>query len=78
MVNPTKREAAQQVIQNMTTQWIPLHDLAMQSHAGQYALSTSEMARFLSEHDNIQKKIVYTGGRFGASLHMSMYRKKRY
>ena len=77
MVNPTKREAAQQVIQNMTTQWIPLHDLAMQAHAGQYTLSTYEMARFLNEHDDIEKKIVYTGGRFGASLYTRLYRKKR-
>ena len=78
MTIPTKREAAEQVIENMTREWMRLKDLAAQARCGQYCLSKMEMARFLHEklkQGVVEKKLVYING-FGASLQRRVYRKK--
>lgn len=77
MVSPTKREAAEQVIENMNSEWVRLEDLAAQARCGCYSLSKMEMARFLCERDDVEKKLVYVGCH-GASLQRRMYRKKEH
>lgn len=70
MTVPTKREAAEQVIENMTSEWTRLKDLAKRAR-----LTKMEMARFLYEYDDVEKKLVYVGG-CGASLQRCVYRKR--
>jgi len=80
MTMPTKREAAEQVIDNMTGEWVRLKDLAARACCGRYCLSKMEMARFLHEKEKqglLEKKLVYIGG-CGASLQRRMYRKKEH
>ena len=77
MILPTKREAAMQVIMNMTSEWVRLKDLAARARCAR-ALSKMEMARFLYEKEKVgllEKKLVYVGGH-GASLQRRVYRKK--
>jgi len=81
MTLPTKREAAMQVIMNMTGEWVRLKDLAARAKCGngKWGLSKMEMARFLHEKEKaglIEKKLVRIGG-CGASLQRRVYRKKK-
>jgi len=80
MTLPTKREAAMQVIENMTGEWVRLKDLAAKAKPGNgtWPLSKMEMARFLHEKEKegvVEKKLVRVGG-LGASLQRRVYRKK--
>jgi len=81
MTLPTKREAADQVIMNMTNEWVRLKDLAARAKCGngKWSLSKMEMARFLYEKEKqgrVEKKLIRIGG-CGASLQRRVYRKKR-
>jgi len=76
MSGVTKRVAAEKVIAEMNGDWVRLKDLAARACCGKYSLSKMEMARFLSEHDELEKRLVYVGG-CGASLQRRVYRKKK-
>ena len=80
MTTLTKREAATQVIENMTGEWVRLKDLAGQARCGRYCLSKMEMARFLHEKMKqglLEKKHVYVTA-YGATLQRQVYRKKEH
>jgi hypothetical protein len=79
MTLPTKREAANKVIDKMNGEWERLKDLAARAKCGngKWSLSKMEMARFLHEKEKVgvvEKKLVYIN-HFGASLQRRVYRK---
>jgi len=73
----TKREAAEQVIENMPVGVaVKVRDLALQCHYNRFCLTSREMARYLREHENIERIVDRPTDRFGRTLTVIKYRKK--
>jgi len=55
----TRREAAEQIIENMPmNKWQLLEDLAKQGCYNRFCLTTRELSMFLREHSNLETKPV--------------------
>lgn len=75
----TKREAAAQVIENMPIGIkIKVRDLAHQAqyNRNRFRLTSRQMARYLREHENIERFVERPRDRFGRTLTVIKYRKK--
>jgi len=69
-----KREAAEQVIRKMTSRWESLQKLADKTKiGGRYrTLTKREMANFLREREDLERKIVHVKG---TTLTRTLWRK---
>lgn len=72
----TKRQAAEQIIENMPlNKWQLLEELAKQGCYNRFCLTGRELSMFLREHSNLEQKDVLVQHWSGRWKRMSKWRK---